>query len=70
LSYLLHIEDADEAYLNNLPLSDEAKRRVDDFIDYAIRNVDDHFRNDPANRPCGPGSPYFRCHLILRDRWR
>jgi hypothetical protein len=56
LSYIVHISDADRAYLDNLPLSEDAKERVAGFIEYAIADVDDTFRNDPANRP-DPGKP-------------
>jgi hypothetical protein len=56
LSYHVHISDADRAYLDNLPLSDAAKERVDDFIGYAIADVADAFRLDAENRP-NPDSP-------------
>jgi hypothetical protein len=46
LPFLVHITDADRAYLAGLPLSDTARERVEDFIDYAIAGVDDAFRND------------------------
>jgi hypothetical protein len=59
LSYHVHISDADRAYLDNLPLSEEAKEAVEDFIGYGIADVDDAFRHDPANRPY-PGKPLFR----------
>ncbi len=68
MGYIVHISDADRAYLDNLPLSDEAKQRVEDFIDYAIANVDDAFRNEPTNRT-GLGLPYFETQLILLDIW-
>jgi hypothetical protein len=67
LSYFGHISDADRAYLDNLPLSDEAKDAVEDFIGYAIADVDDSFRNDPTNRP-EPGKPYFETRLLLLDK--
>jgi hypothetical protein len=66
LAYFVHIEDSDQAYLDGLPLSDEAKGRLDDFIDYAIANVDDSFRNDPDNRPY-PNSPIFRREFLILD---
>jgi hypothetical protein len=56
LSYHVHISDADRGYLDNLPLSDAAKERVDDFIGYAIADVADAFRLDAENRP-NPDSP-------------
>jgi hypothetical protein len=68
LPFLVHLSDADRAYLANLPLSDTAKERVDDFIDYAIAQVDDAFRNDPANRT-QPDPRYFHRDLLLLDVW-
>jgi hypothetical protein len=68
LPYFVHIPDTERAYLDSLPLSDTAKQRVEDFIDYAIAQVDDAFRNDPANRP-QPNTPYFHRDLLLFDRW-
>ena len=67
LSYFVHLSSADRAYLDSLPLSDDAKESVEDFIDYAIAGVDDAFRNDPANRPY-PGKPYFVIQLLLLDK--
>jgi hypothetical protein len=52
----------------SLPLSDRAKASVEDFIDYAIAQVDDAFRNAPAKR-LGVGSPYFQRQLLLVDFW-
>lgn len=68
MPYLVHLSGDDRAYLSGLPLSDSAKERVEDFIDYGIANVDDAFRNDPVNRPY-PGQPYFERSFLLRDRW-
>ena len=45
-----------------------AKERIDDFIDYAIANVDDTFRQDPANRT-PPDLRYFQSQLLLFDQW-
>lgn len=59
MAYLVNISDSDQAYLDGLPLSETANGRVDDFIDYAVANVDDSFRNDPANRP-SPNSHFFQ----------
>ena len=36
MAYLVHITDADRAYLAGLPLSETAKERIEDFIDYGI----------------------------------
>jgi hypothetical protein len=68
LPYWVHISDHDKAYLAGLPLSATAKERVDDFIEYAIANVDDAFRHDPANRT-QPDPRYFQRHLLLFDQW-
>jgi len=68
LPYWVHISDVDRAYLNNLPLSDTAKKRVEDFVEYAIAQVDDAFRNDPANRTQSDPS-YLQMQLLLFDKW-
>ncbi len=68
MSYFVHISDRDQAYLDGLPLSDTAKERVDDFIDYAIANVNDSFRNDSANRPY-PNDHFFQVEFLLLDSW-
>jgi hypothetical protein len=68
LAFHVHISDADRAYLDNLPLSDRAKERVEDFIDYAIANIDDASRADPANR-VAPGHACFTRRLLLWDFW-
>ena len=66
MAFLVHISDADRAYLDNLPLSERAKKKIDDFIDYAIAQVDDAYRMDPPNRPQLGGS-YFQRDLLLLD---
>ena len=66
MAYLGNISDRDQAYLDGLPLSDTAKRRVDDFIDYAIVNVDDSFRNDPANLPSS-NAHFFQVDFLILD---
>jgi hypothetical protein len=66
LAYLVHISDADRAYMARLPLSDRAKRSIEVFIEHDIANVADSFRNDPANRPSA-GAPYFQINLVLMD---
>lgn len=68
MAYYVHIEDGDHAYLDGLSLSDEAKGRLDDFIDYAIAKVDDSFRNDPANRPF-PNASIFQLDFLILDSW-
>jgi hypothetical protein len=68
LAYWLHISDPEKAYLDGLPLSDMAKDRVNDFIEYAIKQVDDAFRQDPANRT-QPDTRYFNRQMLLFDFW-
>jgi hypothetical protein len=68
LPYQVDISDADRAYLDGLPLSPEARERIDRFVEQFIANVPDEFRLDPANRP-DPGLPYFRVQHILLDVW-
>jgi hypothetical protein len=68
LPYFVHITEDDRAYLAALPLSDTAKERVEDFIEYAIAQVDDAIRNDSANRT-QPNTRYFQRQLVLFDKW-
>jgi hypothetical protein len=68
MPYLIDISAAERAYLDGLPLSTEAKRRVNRFVERDIANVPDDFRLAPENRP-KTDSPYFLARLILRDRW-
>jgi hypothetical protein len=65
MAYFVHY-DPDEDKVSALPISDAAKQAVRDFIRYAIAEVEDSFRLDPANRPEGTG-PYFERELILVD---
>jgi hypothetical protein len=62
------VPDPEQAYLDGLPLSPEAKERVRRFIKESIPNVTDDFRLNPENRP-KPDSPYFVMRLVLLDRW-
>ncbi|MHB1423557.1 MAG: hypothetical protein ACYC3I_10255 [Gemmataceae bacterium] len=68
MAFFVHIEDKDQAYLDGLSLSDEAKGRLDDFINYAIANVDDSVRTDPAHRPF-PNAPIFQLDFLILDSW-
>ena len=68
MAYLVHITDADRAYLAGLPLSETAKERIEDFIDYGIAQVDDAVRNDPTNRT-QPDGRYLLRDLLLLDKW-
>lgn len=67
MPFIVHITDADRAYLDNLPLSDRGKGKVKDFIDYAIAQVDDASRLDPERRPW-PNRPFFQRELLFMDR--
>jgi hypothetical protein len=68
LPFHIHIPDAEQAYLDNLPLSPEAKEQVDRFVAGVIANISDQFRLDPANRP-DPSKPYFMIREVLVDIW-
>jgi hypothetical protein len=68
LAYYIQIEDRDQAYLDGLSLSVEAKGRLDIFVNYAIANVADSVRSDPANRPF-PNSPIFQLDFLILDSW-
>ena len=66
MAYHLDIAKKERAYLDNLPLSQAARTAIDNFIEAAIAQVSDEFRNDPANRPF-PDRPYFRRSLVFMD---
>jgi hypothetical protein len=66
LAYFLHINDPDQVYLDNLPISAPAKERLEDFIEYGIKNVNDAFRKNPMNRPQLNG-PFFKTDFLLLD---
>jgi hypothetical protein len=68
LAFQLDFPDAERAALDGLPLSPEAKERLNRFVEEFIADVRDEFRLDPANRP-SPDSPYFMVQYILRDVW-
>jgi hypothetical protein len=67
LGYLVHFTDDVLAYLDKLPLSTQAKKRLDDFIDYGIANVDHAFRMDLANRPRSDHPCFVRDFLIADE---
>ena len=66
MGYHVHLTDDVLTYLYTLPLSTQAKKRLDDCIDYAIAKVDDAFRMDPANRPSA-NHPCFMRDFIIAD---
>ncbi len=68
MSFHVHISDADQAYLAGLPLSPEAKERIDKFVEDFIANVSDEFRLDAENRP-NLDKPYFRVQHLILDIW-
>jgi hypothetical protein len=51
VAFDLHISDADRAFLDNLPLSPEAKDRVNRFVEQFIPNVSDEFRGIQQTGP-------------------
>ena len=68
MSFHVDIPDTERAYLDSLPLSAEAKERINRFVGRFIANVSDGFRLDPANRP-NAAAPYFVVRYVLWDRW-
>jgi len=68
LSFQVDIPDAERAFLDALPLSAEAKQRIDRFVEEFIADVAEDFRLNPENR-LGPDSPYFHVQHIIQDRW-
>jgi hypothetical protein len=68
LPYQVDIPDAEQAFLDGLPLSIEAKARINQFVEHTVGNIPDGFRLDPANR-LTPDSPYFLIRHVILDRW-
>lgn len=68
MAFHVYIPDSEQAYLDGLPLSPEAKALVSRFVEEFLADVPGQFRLDPANR-LGPDSPYFRVRHIFSDRW-
>lgn len=68
MPYQVDISDAERVYLDGLPLSPEAKERLNRFVGQVIADMPDSFRLDPENR-LGPGSPYFLVQYLILDRW-
>jgi hypothetical protein len=68
LPFQLMIPDSEQEYLDNLPLSTEAKEQIYRFIEQTIADIPDEFRLDPENR-CKPDSSCFRIRHIILDRW-
>jgi hypothetical protein len=68
VAYQLDIPDTERAYLDGLPLSPEAKARINRFVEQFIAEVSDEFRLDPESRP-NPDSPYFLVQHLILDRW-
>ncbi len=68
MPFEIYIPEAERAYLDGLPLSSEAKDRINRFIEQHVANASDGFRLDPENRP-RPDSPYFVIRHVILDRW-
>src|SRR5260370_27551919 len=68
LPFHIDIRDIERAYLDSLPLSPQAKERLDRFVEEFIAEIPDEFRLNPDNR-LGSDSPHFRIHHIILDRW-
>ena len=68
MSFHLDISDSHRAYLDGLPLSPEAKVRLNQFIEDNIANATDLFRLDSENRPW-TDKPYFVIRFIILDIW-
>jgi hypothetical protein len=68
LSFHIDIPVAERAYLDGLPLSPQAKERLDRFVEEFIADIPDEFRLNPENR-LSPDSPYFLVQHIILDIW-
>ena len=68
MSFHIDIPDVERTYLDGLPLSPEARKRIDRFVEEFIAEIPHEFRLNPENRLC-PDSPYFLVQLIILDRW-
>ena len=68
MAFDLQIDAEHQAFLDDLPLSPYAKRRLDEFIDLAIADVRDDFREDPANRP-NQDDALFQRDFYIVDAW-
>jgi hypothetical protein len=71
VAYHVEIPKSAEAYLAGLSISNEARRRIEDFLFQIVGNVSDDYRNDPANRPLNPSGsrPYFKMQFVYKDAW-
>jgi hypothetical protein len=69
LAFHIHFRDAaEQAYYDNLPLSQRAKESLDRFVEQELANVAPEFRLDPNNRP-DPSKPCFLMQRLLLDFW-
>jgi hypothetical protein len=66
--YLLQASDEQRANLYGLPLSDQAKGRLRDFLDTVVCTVSDDYRAQADVRPA-PGSTRFFMWFLLHDVW-
>jgi hypothetical protein len=68
LAFDIQITDTDQAYLDGLPLSPQAQRSVQDFLQHELANIKDEWRADPSRRPY-PGTSLFVLDFCLLDYW-
>ncbi len=68
MAYFVDITEDDERYLDSLPLSKEARNRIQNFLVNTIGNVADAIRNDPGNRHEG-SDQYFWSQFVILDAW-
>jgi hypothetical protein len=66
LPFHVHISDREQAYLDNLPLSSQAKENIKRFVEEFFAEVTDEFRLDPQNRPF---PNLFLTRYVILDYW-
>lgn len=64
MSYNVDAPDHEWTYWDGLPLSPQAKRRLEEFI----AGISDEFRLAADNR-VGPDSVYFKIEYLFMDVW-
>jgi hypothetical protein len=69
VAYDLQLSDYWQNYLENLPVSDIAKEKLSDFLEYGIASVNDGFRNDP-DAARGPTSHFSGGRFLFWTRTR
>jgi hypothetical protein len=67
LAYIVHISEEDRHYIDHgLGLSPDGRRKVWEFLDYAVADMREEFRLSPDNRVPGDQS-LLRLRFVLRD---